>query len=132
MTLQINALSKIPKPDNSPFVSFAKGTKEREALVLEIEKLRKADPRIFPLLVAGCYTFNRLKEGKCLVPHHLGACLGYYTMANEINVNHAIQGVLDAREKWSQVPWPIRFNIFRRTARLMETKYLIPLVAAVM
>ena len=39
MTLMLNTLPQIRKPANSPFVAFAKGTKERTELEKEIEKI---------------------------------------------------------------------------------------------
>ncbi len=137
MALMLNALPNIPKPENSPFVSFAEGTKEREALKKELERLR--DPQIslseiaIPLWINGPVKTGKNRQNKsCTIPHDLNRILGFYNQAQEEDVEKAVEVVLNARERWSQVPWPIRLNIFRRAARLLETKYLIPIVAAVM
>ncbi len=133
MALMLNALPKIPKPENSPFVSFAKGTKERQELEQEIARLRNLpeyQKPCLPLWINGPVYTDKTKS--CIVPHDLKRCLGIYALASEESVQLAIHTVLNAREQWSQIPWFMRFHIFRRAARLIETKYLIPLVAAVM
>ena len=133
MGLMLNALPRFPKPENSPFVSFAPETPERRALQKELWRLRNLPldekPRL-PLWINGPVT---TKESEyCKIPHCLDKILGFYHPAGEEHVQRAVGTVLDAREKWSQIPWFMRMHIFRRAARLMETKYLIPLVAAVM
>lgn len=131
MTLMVNALPKIPKPDNSPMVSFAKGTKERDLLVAEIDRLRVlTEIPTLPLWINGPVYSN--EEGSCIVPHDFHRELARFSTVREEHVYHAVDTVLKARDRWSQIPWFMRFNIFRKTARLLETKYLIRMVAAVM
>lgn len=131
MALMLNALPEIPKPENSPFVSYTKGTRERDLLAKEIAYLRNPTvaPPTLPLWINGAiHTHTK----KCEVPHDRNRVLGYYCTALEKHVFSAIDSVLAAREKWSQVPWNIRLNIFRTAARLLEKKYLHRVVAAVM
>lgn len=132
MSLMPNALPKIPKPDNFPFVSFAGGTPERIELEKELKEIRqRIDPgRHAPLWINGWIETGNCR--KCVAPHHPARVLATYCAAREEDVQYAINTVLAAREEWSQIPWAVRFHIFRTAARLMGTKYLIPLVAAVM
>jgi len=133
MALLLNALPKIRKPDNSPFISFEPGSSERIRLQQEIENLRSKDkdnPEILPLWINGPVVTDQ--TAPCIVPHDFKRELARYCEAREEDVNKAIQTVLEARERWSQIPWPMRLFIFQRAARLLEKKYLIPMVAAVM
>jgi len=131
MALMVNALPKIPKPDNSPMVSFAQGTKERELLLAEIERLRSiTEVPTLPLWINGpVYSKETMP---CIVPHDFHRYLAHFSTVTEEHVHTAVETALNARERWSQIPWFMRFHIFRKTARLLETKYLIKMVAAVM
>ncbi|KKU51211.1 MAG: 1-pyrroline-5-carboxylate dehydrogenase [Parcubacteria group bacterium GW2011_GWA2_47_10] len=129
----VNACPVIPKPQNSPFVSFAKGTKERDLLQREIERSRSKkhlDSSAIPLWINGPVVTGTKRY--CIVPHNLKQGLGLYSVASEYHVARAVETVLAARDRWVQAPWFMRFHIFRKAARLIETKYLIPLVTAVM
>lgn len=133
MALMVNALPKIRKPENAPFISFEMGSKERYILQKEIERLRSKDqsnPEILPLWINGSVITN--KSEPCIVPHDFKRTLAVYSKARDEHVKMAIDTVLAARERWSQVPWFRRLFIFQRAAILIEKKYLIPLVAAVM
>ncbi|MDO8600380.1 MAG: aldehyde dehydrogenase family protein [bacterium] len=128
-----NVIPRIPEPENSPFVSFAKGTAERTELERAIKNLReetKYGDTVFPLWINGPVLTGKTKE--CLVPHNLSRRLGSYAVAGEEHVYDAIGTALTARKRWSQIPWFIRINIFQRAARLLEKKYLCEAVAAVM
>ncbi|MBI3420552.1 MAG: aldehyde dehydrogenase family protein, partial [Candidatus Sungbacteria bacterium] len=120
----VNALPKIPKPDNSPMVSFAKGTKERELLLAEIDRLRSVkEVPTLPLWIDGpVYSKETVP---CIVPHDFNRRLAHFGTVTENDVHRAVKTALRARERWSQIPWFMRFHIFRKTARLLETKYLI-------
>ena len=134
MTPVLNAAPVIPKPQNSPFVSFLKSTKEREQLEEEITTLRYKTSfygKKIPLWIRGpVYNTDKIKE--CLVPHDLKRRLGIYSMAEERHVHKAIRDVLIAKEKWTRLHWFMRLSIFQRAASLLEKKYLVKMVAAVM
>lgn len=133
MALMVNALPKIRKPENAPFVSFEPGSGERYRLQKEIERLRSKDqsnPEILPLWING--PVITYESAPCIAPHDFKRELARYSKAREEDVKKAIDTVLEARERWSQIPWFRRLFIFQKAARLIEKKYLIPLVAAVM
>lgn len=133
MALMINAAPHFPKPTNSPFIGFAPGTPERSVLEKELLRMvcRPIDiiPSV-PLWING--PVESFHKTQIFAPHNLGRTICFVNLANEKNVHHAINTVLAAREEWSQIPWFMRLNIFQRAARLLETKYMIPMVAAVM
>lgn len=131
--MMLNAAPIVPKPQNSPFVSFAKGTTEREKLGAAISFLRGTTSCFsseVPLWIEGPVYTNKTRV--CLVPHDLNRRLGIYNAAEEGHVHDAIRTVLTAKEKWSRLHWFLRLSIFQRAASLLEKKYLIPMVAAVM
>ena len=131
MTLMLNALPEIREPENSPFIGFERGSKERTLLVKEIENIRASDPEVLPLWIGGPrHTLENTKP--CIVPHDQNRTLAFYSIASKKHVEEAIETVLNAREAWSQIPWPMRLNIFQTAARLLEKKYLYEVVAAVM
>lgn len=131
--MTLNAAPFIPKPQNSPFVGFHKGTPEREKLETAITYLRGITSNfspVAPLWINGPVYTAETKE--CLVPHNLNKKLGIYSVAKEEHVRDAIRTVLAAKEKWSRLHWFMRLSIFQRAASLLEKKYLIKMVAAVM
>jgi len=130
MTLMLNTLPQIRKPANSPFVAFAKGTKERTELEKEIEKIRNSPAKELPLWINGQIVTDA--NIGCVAPHDFKRNLGYYSIASTDHVDYAINTVLGARKKWLTLPYQIRLSIFQTAARLLETKYLVKMVAAVM
>ncbi|MBI2023500.1 aldehyde dehydrogenase family protein [Candidatus Giovannonibacteria bacterium] len=135
MSLMLNNVPHIRKPENSPFVSFASGTKERSELLREIDNIRRPkttnDIETLPLWI-GEPVINGNDQKQCTAPHDFKRVLAYYSCAKESHVAHAIKTVLNARKKWQSLPWQFRLSIFQTAARLLETKYLFKLVAAVM
>lgn len=131
MTLMLNAVPKIREPENSPFVGFEKSSVKRAELVRAIENIRSSKPETLPLWIDGP-VFTKNKKGVCVPPHDYNRLLAEYSTASERHVVVAIETVLNARKMWSQIPWPFRLNIFLKAARLLETRYLVPMVAAVM
>ena len=132
--MQLNAIPKIRKPENSPFVSFAKGTKERELLVKELDHIRNnpsGKHSTLPLWIGGpVYSTNEHKI--CIPPHDYKRILSYYDTSSEEHVKKAVRTVLAAKKRWSSIPFAYRLSIFQTAARLLETKYLMQMTAAVM
>jgi len=131
MTLMLNALPQIREPENSPFVGFEKGSKERTLLEQEIENIRKSKPETLPLWIGGPVT-TKNEQRRCIPPHNYDRTLATYHTVSEQHVAAAIKRVLAAKKRWMQLPWPYRLIIFQSAARLLETKYLCKMVAAVM
>lgn len=132
--LQLNAIPKIKEPENSPFVSFAKGTKERTELLRELENIRAPKDILelerIQLWVNGPVATK--EQRRCIPPHDCNRTLATYYTASEEHVAKAIKTVLAAKKDWENLHWYYRLTIFQTAARLLETKYLIPMVAAVM
>lgn len=131
--LNIDGIPEIPRPQTAPMPGFARGTAERKLLEEAIRELRSHDPAKvkLPLIIGGKEVMTR-ELGDCIVPHDNRRLLGRYAVARANHVEAAIKGALDARERWHQIPWYMRLNIFRKAAYLMQTKYFYKLIAATM
>lgn len=135
MAYMPNAIPRFDEPQNFPFIGFEKGTRDRELLEEAIQKIRAphANEEVFPLWIKGnAYSTSLSAQKPCIVPHDFNRTLGHYCVANAEYIHYAIKAVLNAREQWSQVPWFMRLNIFRKAAALLGSKYLYEAVAAVM
>lgn len=127
-----NAVINFPKPASSPFISFAKGTPERAQLEKEIEEMVVKFPRTYAIpLWIGEPIYIGSSVFVC-APHDLSRNISHVNQANKRHVIEAINMVLDARKSWAKIPWELRLQIFQQAARLIETKYMIKMVFAVM
>ena len=52
-------------------------------------------------------------------PHDHQHVVGHYHLGQESHVKNAIKAALEARKKWSQMPWEQRAAIFLRAAELV-------------
>ena len=65
-------------------------------------------------------------------PHERKHLLGHFHVGDAKHVNKAITAALKAKEKWSNMSWENRANIFLKAADLLATKYRPHIVAATM
>jgi len=78
---------------------------------------------------------KRSKTGnldECRIPHDHKHIIGKYHKAGAKEVAMAIEVALEAREKWTSMPWEDRIAIFQRAAQLLATKYRHIINAATM
>lgn len=135
MAYMPNVIPRFDEPENFPFIGFEKGTKERQRLEGAIQKIRAphANEEVFPLWIGGQrYSTSLTTQKPCIVPHDFNRALGHYCIAEDRFIHNAIKEALNAREQWSQIPWFMRLNIFRKAAALLGSKYLYEATAAVM
>lgn len=135
MAYMPNVIPRFDEPENFPFIGFEKGGKDRMRLEEAIQKIRdsRAREEIFPLWIGGkTYSTAITNIKPCVVPHDYNRTLGHYCIADTQHIHNAISEALNARNRWSQVPWFIRLNIFRKAAALLGQKYLYEATAAVM
>lgn len=139
MTYMPNIIPRFDEPQNFPFIGFEKGTDERKQLEETIQKIRDphARAKVFSLWIggqtySGAITVLKPFLKPCVVPHDFNRTLGYYCVADTNYTNRAIETALDAHKQWSQIPWFMRLNIFRKAAALLGSKYLYEATAAVM
>lgn len=120
----------VPKAINEPVKSYAPGSKERE-LTLNSFKEQYNQQVDIPLYIGG----EEIRTGntKALFPpfdhqHQLGV----YHTADKTLVEKAIHTALEAKKKWSNLPWEHRASIFLKAAELLAGPYRAKINAATM
>ncbi len=126
----INAIYKFPKPSNEPVKSYAPGSKERKELKEKLEEL-KSQKLDIPLIIGG-KEIRTGNTGKVVMPHNHNHVLATYHKAGPEEVKAAINAALEARKKWSEMPWIERASINMKIAELLATKYRSLINAATM
>ncbi|UEG49599.1 L-glutamate gamma-semialdehyde dehydrogenase [Ferruginibacter lapsinanis] len=119
-----------PLPANEPVLSYAPGTKEKAALKAAIKEL-KATKLDVPMYIgnAEVRTENKVSMHP---PHERKFVLGHYSEGDATHVRKAIAAALKAKDKWANLSWENRANIFLKAADLLATKYRFQMVAATM
>ncbi|KAL1922926.1 uncharacterized protein VTP21DRAFT_9302 [Calcarisporiella thermophila] len=120
---------KVPKIDNEPMLSYAPGSPERQKLKEAISELRSQLPLEIPCVVNG----ERVKTGNVQeqrIPYEHKTVLARYHTADEATVKQAINGALEAKKRWEEMPWNDRATIFLKAADLLSTKYRYKILAA--
>lgn len=119
-----------PMPGNEVVLNFAPGSKERELLkeALKYAKSKKAD---IPMYIGG----EEVRTGKKVSiypPHEINFTLGSFHEGDSSHVKKAINAALKAKDKWANMSWENRANIFLKAAELLSTKYRSEMLAATM
>lgn len=125
-----NAVFSFIKPQNEPVQQYLKGSKERELLIAELEKLSSGTMEI-PLIIGG----KEIRTGKTaefVMPHNHKKVLAIYHKATEKEVQMAIDAALEAKPMWENISWLERSSIMLRVAELISKKYRYLLNAATM
>lgn len=117
-------------PVNEPVLNYAPGSSEREALkkTLLDFKSKKID---VPMYI-GSEEIRTEKKVAMRPPHEHEHILGYFHRGEAKHVSKAIQAALKIKEKWSNMSWENRANIFLKAADLLATKYRAQINAATM
>ncbi len=126
----INAIYKFPRPENEPVKSYAPGSTERKELKEKLEELKSQTIDI-PLIIGG-KEVRTGNTGKVVMPHNHKHVLATYHKAGPEEVKAAINSALEARKKWSEMPWIERASINMKIAELLATKYRSLINAATM
>ncbi|NJE00473.1 aldehyde dehydrogenase family protein [Thermococcus sp. JdF3] len=119
-----------PKNEMDSILSYSSGTKEREELLREIERIKKTTEEI-PLIIGG----RKIKTGEVIeirAPHDQDVVLAKAHLAGEDELKEAIECALSAWEDWSGLDWYHRVAIFRKAADLLAGKYRKRNIAAIM
>lgn len=111
-------LSGAEKPRNEKIFSYAPGTKEREHLLQEIEKVKNEGAQEIPVLIGGkTVTTDDVVEVRC--PHNHQLILGRVHFAGVEQLREAIETTLETRLRWASFDASERLDIFRKTADLL-------------
>ena len=119
-----------PMPANEPVLSYAPGTRERELLKKALKELKSKKIDV-PMYIGGeeILTENKVEMH---APHEKKFVLGTYNQGNAADIKKAINAALKAKEKWANLTWENRANIFLKAADLLATKYRPEICATTM
>lgn len=119
-----------PLPANEPVLNYATGTQERESLkeALKLLKNRKLD---IPMYIGNEEVRTGIKE-EIHPPHERNYTLGFFHRGDASHVKKAINVALKAKDKWNNLSWENRANIFLKAADLLASKYRFQMCAATM
>src|SRR5690606_32331050 len=120
----------VPDPVNEPVLSYAVGSKEREALKQALDSALSQQVDI-PMYIGGeeVRTDNRIGIHP---PHRHKHVLGYFHYGNKEHVEAAINAALSAKAAWEDLPWEHRAAIFLKAADLIAGPYRYRMNAATM
>jgi 1-pyrroline-5-carboxylate dehydrogenase len=110
-----------PTPTNEPVLSYGKGSKEKLALKAVLKEL-KASKIDVPMYIGA----EEIRTGKTVnmhPPHEHKHVLGQFHVGDASHVKKAIAAALKAKDKWANMSWENRANIFLKAADLLATKY---------
>lgn len=125
-----NSIFQVPYPVNEPILSYAPGSPEKEQVLAMYDHLYNT-----PLEVSMRIGSQEVKTGDLGTmhpPHDHKHQLGTYHKATKGHIENAIATALDARKKWSQMPWESRAAIFLKAADLLAGPYRSKINAATM
>jgi len=116
-----------PLPNNEPVLNYAPGSPERRFLKSALQELKKQKADV-PMYI-GSEEIRTGAKVEIRPPHEKNHILGYFHQGDENHVTKAIDAALLAKEKWADMSWENRANIFLKAADLLATKYR-PLICA--
>ncbi len=121
---------EVPIAINEPILSYAPGSSERERVLKTYKEMYDETIEV-PLYING----KDIKTGNTASmnpPHDHQHNLGIYHKADKSHIEEAIKSSIEARKKWSQMPWEQRAGIFLRAAELIAGPYRAKINAATM
>jgi 1-pyrroline-5-carboxylate dehydrogenase len=119
-----------PIPVNEPVLSYAPGTRERDLLKKALKDLKSKKLDV-PMYIGAEEVFT---ENKVTMhpPHERKFVLGTFNEGDASHVKKAISAALKAKEKWANLSWENRANVFLKAADLLATKYRADICATTM
>ena len=121
---------EVPVAVNEPVKGYAPGSPEREAVLATYREMYNSTIDV-PLYINGEHVSTG-DTATMAPPHDHQHILGSYHQASKSHVEAAISTALEARKKWSQMPWEQRAGIFLRAAELIAGPYRAKINAATM
>ena len=120
----------VPKAVNEPVKSYAPNSPEKAAVLAAYKKMWNETIDV-PMYIGS----EQIKTGNTKTmsaPHDHQHIVGTYHLAEKSHVENAIASALEARKKWSQMPWEHRAAIFLKAAELIAGPYRARINAATM
>lgn len=112
-----NAYFNVQEPVNEPYLDYAPGSEERKALKDVLKELQSEQIDIHAIINGKEVKTDRTEE--VVMPHNHGHKLGTVHLCGEKETNQAIEGALEARKKWAEMPWEERVAIFQKAADII-------------
>jgi 1-pyrroline-5-carboxylate dehydrogenase len=110
-----------PLPANEPVLNYAPGSPEKKRLK-EVLKELKATQIDVPMYI-GAEEVRTNKTVDMRPPHQHKHVLGQFHTGDASHVKKAIDAALKVKDKWANLSWENRANIFLKAADLLATKY---------
>ncbi|HRD58136.1 MAG TPA: L-glutamate gamma-semialdehyde dehydrogenase [Ferruginibacter sp.] len=110
-----------PLPANEPVLNYAPGSAEKKRLKEVLKELKSAKIDV-PMYIGN----EEVRTGNTInirPPHEHKHVLGQFHAGEAKHVTKAINAALKAKEKWSNLSWENRANIFLKAADLIAGKY---------
>ena len=120
----------VPTAINEPVKSYAPGSPERALVLAQYKEYFNGNTDI-PMYI-GSEEVRTGNTRNMTPPHDHQHVVGHYHLSQESHVKNAIKAALEARKKWSQMPWEQRAAIFLRAAELVSGPYRAKINAATM
>jgi len=120
----------VPKAVNEPVKSYAPNSPEKASVLAAYKKMWNETIDV-PMYIGS----EQIKTGNTRTmsaPHDHQHIVGTYHLAEKSHVEKAIASALEARKKWSQMPWEHRAAIFLKAAELIAGPYRARINAATM
>ncbi|KAF9694674.1 hypothetical protein EKO04_007226 [Ascochyta lentis] len=126
------SLFQIPEPSNAAGLSYAPNSEDRSLLTQALEEMEKTTA-IVPSIVNGQRLYTGRKSLQANPWNRNGPPLAEFHEVDQKTVEETvIPGALEARKTWANMPFRQRAAIYKRAAKLVETKYRWQLMAATM
>ena len=125
-----NSLIQVPHIQNEPVKSYAPNSKEKEEVLATYKAMYKNSIHV-PLYIGG-QDIDSANKASMHPPHDHKHTLGTYALADKAQVQEAIAKALQAKEKWSAMPFEQRASIFLKAADLIAGPYRAKINAATM
>lgn len=126
-----NAHFKVPRAKNEPIHSYAPNSDEVKSLLGKYKEMYDQDPIDVPMYIGDKEVTTSTKK-PLIPPHDHQKILGHYNMGSQEHVQQAIDAALEARKKWSKLPWQDRASIFLKAADLISGPFRDKMNAATM
>jgi 1-pyrroline-5-carboxylate dehydrogenase len=125
-----NGLFHIREPVNEPVLQYAPGSREREELKAELERML-ANPVEVPCIIGGrdVHTGDLVD---LVQPHSHRQPLGRYHRASAREADRAVDAANEAKVAWSEMDYSSRATVMLKAAELLAGKYRHTINAATM
>ena len=126
-----NAFYNVPVAINEPVKSYAPGSPEKIALIEKYQEMYSQEPIDVPMYIGSKEVRTQTKK-VLTSPQDHKKVLGYFNLGDAKHVEDAINAALEARIKWSNMPWEQRAAIFLKAADLLAGPFRNKMLAATM